>query len=57
MDPTKEQHQILCKSKSVTEILAMIRQAFGEKARAVYGQTEKGETSEEQSQEQAHHFL
>jgi hypothetical protein len=33
MDPTKEQHQILCKSqKSATETLPMIRQAFGEES-------------------------
>jgi hypothetical protein len=31
MDPTKERHQILCKSlKSVTETLPMIRQVLGE---------------------------
>jgi hypothetical protein len=48
--------------KSETETLAMIRQGFGEKARAVHGkseltETEKFETGEAQSQERAHHFL
>jgi hypothetical protein len=38
MDSTKEQHQILCKSrKNATENLAMTRQALGKKALAVRG--------------------
>jgi hypothetical protein len=33
MDPAKEQHQILCKSrKSATETVEMIRQALGEES-------------------------
>jgi hypothetical protein len=33
MDPPKEQHQMLCRSrKSATETLSMIRQAFGEES-------------------------
>jgi hypothetical protein len=33
IDPTKEQHQILCRSlKCVTETLTMIRQAFGQES-------------------------
>jgi hypothetical protein len=33
MDPTKEQHQILCKTrKRAAKTLAMIRQAFGEES-------------------------
>jgi hypothetical protein len=33
MDPTKEQHQILCQRKGATETLAMIRQeAFKEES-------------------------
>jgi hypothetical protein len=33
MNPTKEQHQILCKYwKGVTQTLEMIKQAFGEES-------------------------
>jgi hypothetical protein len=47
--------------KSATEILSVIRQAFGEgniSRTRVFGlQTEKCERGEEQSQEYVHHFL
>jgi hypothetical protein len=59
MEPTKVQHQILCKSRKIaSETLAMIRQAIGEESMCVcmclngklgLGKTEKGETGEEQS--------
>jgi hypothetical protein len=64
MDPTKEQDQVLCKSrKKVTETLAMIIQAFGEESMSRtwkaqnYRNRKKGETGEKQSQEHAHDFL
>jgi hypothetical protein len=71
MDPTTEQHKVLCKyQKSAMETLAIIRQAFGEESMRQRDKatilpteiskltvTEKGGTGEEQSQEHAHHFL
>jgi hypothetical protein len=62
MDPTKEQRQILYKSRKKCDgDPGNDIQAFGEEASAVHGKSklsenEKGETGKEQSQEHAHHF-
>jgi hypothetical protein len=63
MGPTKEQHQILCKSrKCATETLTVIRQTFnkesmGCKWKVKTHQDQKKVRDEEQSQECAHNFL
>jgi hypothetical protein len=45
MDATKEQHQILCKSRKKYD------------GDPILAETEKEETGEEQSQEHAHHCV
>jgi hypothetical protein len=60
MDPTKEQHQILCQRESATETLAMIRNAFKEESMShtrVFEWHARFRAGEEQSEEHAHHFL
>jgi hypothetical protein len=59
MDPTKEQHQMLCKSRKKCDgdpgnDQTSVRGRKHEKSKLT--ETEKGETGEEQSQEHAHHF-
>jgi hypothetical protein len=60
MDLTRKQHQILYKyQKNATEILGMIRQAFGEESpnSPRLKKKRERERSEEQSQVHAHKFL
>jgi hypothetical protein len=68
IDPTVSMHQILCKSgKNKTETLAIIRQEFRVESTSctwMFGRKipksqrqNKGEASEEQSQEHAQHFI
>jgi hypothetical protein len=61
MDPTKEKHQILCKSKkkSATETMAMIRQASrGKKPHELYMESQNSPTLKKARwEEHAHRFL
>jgi hypothetical protein len=60
MDPTKEQHQILCKSRKKSDgdpgndYRAFQKESL---SRTKLTETEKGETGEDQDQGHAHHFL
>jgi hypothetical protein len=63
MDPDRDSINFCAKiGNSVSQTLAMIRQVFGEEImsctwKSKLTKTEEGKTSEEQSQEHAHHFL
>jgi hypothetical protein len=62
MDPTKEQHNILCRSQeSAAETSTLIRQAFGKKknmsCESKLNETEKGEIYQGKIQKNARHFL
>jgi hypothetical protein len=62
MDPTKEHHQIVCKSRKNCDLAPIndYTSIWGRNSRARKVQThqdrKKGETGEEQSQEHAHQF-